>query len=214
MELKERLIYVVSIIILIMTLLATCESTRQTEQTYIEDRELFTQKRNNDSSLIARQALTIVSQANDIKELKELAIKEPELIIRTQIKNVVKTEIQLDTVMIESKPYLKLPKDFYKKDKWYTIGGTINRIGTLQIDSLVSFANLTYAIADTSRSGLWNRLNKRRDKVLSLKIDNPNMRITGMSNIYIQEHKKWWQTTGAKIGIGFILGLGVVAAVN
>lgn len=197
-----------------MILLSTCESSRSTVEKYVEDRTIFTQKRKADSSTIARQALTIVSQADDIKELKELAIKEPELIIKTQIKNIVKTEIQFDTVMIQSKPYLKLPKDFYKKDTWYVIGGSINRLGTLQIDSLVSYANFTYAIADTSRSGLWNRLNRRRDKVLSLKVDNPNMRITGMSNIYIREHKKWYQTTGAKIGLGFILGLGVVAAIN
>ena len=219
--LDNRLVYIAVIFILAMMLMRSChyvsvynDEIGQLTSDYITIKK----KTLKDSSMIYSQGLAIISNqrlADSLKkELKKMEMREPEVIIKTRTKTIIKTEIPLGADVIDDVPVIRLPKDFFKKDKWYVLGGTINRLGTLQIDSLVSYANFTYAIADTSRSGLWNRLNKKRDKVLSLKIDNPNMRITGMSNIYIQEHKKWWQTTGAKIGLGFILGLGVVAAIN
>jgi hypothetical protein len=214
MKNKERIFYVVAITLLLLMFWSTCETQKSIQKASAKSTEDFKKRINKDSSTIYRQELTIVNQANKIKELKELAIKDPELIVKTQTQTVVKTNIQLDTVIINNEPYIKLPKDFHKKDKWFSIDGTISRLGVLQIDSLVTTANLTYAIADTARKGILNKIAGKKDKVLSLKIDNPNMKITGMSNIYIKEEKKWWQTTAAKVGLGFVLGVGMIAAIN
>jgi hypothetical protein len=45
-----------------------------------------------------------------------------------------------------------------------------------------------------------------------MRIDNPNMQITGMQNIYIKEDKKWYQTTAFKLGVGALIGFGVSRA--
>jgi hypothetical protein len=48
--------------------------------------------------------------------------------------------------------------------------------------------------------------------VVRLHIDNPNIQLQGMSNIYIKDRKKWFETTGFKIGFGVLLGFGLASA--
>jgi hypothetical protein len=85
----------------------------------------------------------------------------------------------------------------------------INRLGWLQIDSLVIPAKFTYAVGDTMRTGFFNRLFRKSDQVVRMRVDNPNVAITGMDNIYIKEDKKWHQTTAFKLGVGAIIGFGL-----
>jgi hypothetical protein len=47
-----------------------------------------------------------------------------------------------------------------------------------------------------------------------LRVDNPNVAIVGMSNIYIKEEKKWHQTTAFKVGVGVLIGAVAVTAVK
>jgi hypothetical protein len=82
----------------------------------------------------------------------------------------------------------------------------INRLGWLQIDSLVIPAKFTYAVGDTMRTGFVNRLLKKKNTVVRLRVDNPNVQIVGLENIYIKQDKKWHQTTAFKVGIGAIIG--------
>jgi hypothetical protein len=84
--------------------------------------------------------------------------------------------------------------------------GEINTKGYLQIDSLVSFANFSYAVGDTMRSGLINRILGKSDRVVRLHIDNPNIELSGMQNIYVRQQKKWYETTLFQFGAGFIVG--------
>jgi hypothetical protein len=116
--------------------------------------------------------------------------------------------------MIEKEPHIRLPRTFHIKDKWFEMGGAVNRLGMLQIDSLVSHASFTYVIGDTLRSGFLNKVLGKKDKVLSLKIDNPTMQLDGMSNIVIKEKKRWYETTAFKFGLGVIVGVGVMRATN
>jgi hypothetical protein len=62
------------------------------------------------------------------------------------------------------------------------------------------------------RTGLVNRLLKNKDTVVRLRVDNPNVAITGMSNIYIKQDKKWHQTTAFKVGVGVLIGVAAVSA--
>jgi hypothetical protein len=78
----------------------------------------------------------------------------------------------------------------------------------------VSYANLTYAIGDTLRTGVFNKLFGKRDKVVRLLVDNPNMSITGMSNIVIKEKKRWYETTAFKFGLGVVAGVGMTRAIQ
>ena len=197
-----------------MALVSTCGSKLAIEENgYLQNKE-FKSKLLKDSSVIYSQSLTILNQKNQIEELKSIGIKNPEVVIKTQTKTIIKTEVQLDTVIIEKEPYLRLPRTFHIKDKWFEMGGAINRLGKLQIDSLVSHASFTYVIGDTLRSGFLNKVLGKKDKVLSLKIDNPTMQLDGMTNIVIKEKKRWYETTAFKFGLGVVVGAGVIRATN
>jgi hypothetical protein len=125
--------------------------------------------------------------------------------VKFKTRTVIKTEFKVgDTVIIDRVPHLRLPLNFYKAEKFWVIGGQLTTKGSLQIDSLIMNADFTYAVGDTTRKGFF----KRRDKVIRMRIDNPNMQITGMNNIYIKQEKKWYQTTVFKVGVGALIGFG------
>jgi hypothetical protein len=88
----------------------------------------------------------------------------------------------------------------------------INRLGWLQIDSLVIPAKFTYAVGDTMRTGFVNRIFRKSDQVVRLRVDNPNVQVVGLENIYIKQDKKWHQTTAFKMGVGAIIGFGLGAS--
>jgi hypothetical protein len=214
MKSTERITYFLVIFALLLALVSTCGTKLAIEENaYLKEQE-FKSKTLKDSSVIYSQSLTIINQKKQIAELRSLGIKNPEVVIKTQIKTVIKTQVQLDTVMIEKEPHIKLPRRFHIKDKWFEMGGAVNRLGMLQIDSLVSHASFTYVIGDTLRSGFLNKVLGKKDKVLSLKIDNPTMQLDGMSNIVIKEKKRWYETTAFKFGLGVIVGAGVIRATN
>jgi hypothetical protein len=50
------------------------------------------------------------------------------------------------------------------------------------------------------------------DPVVRIKVDNPNVKITSMSNFVVRKPPKWYQTTGFKIGIGALIGFGLAVA--
>jgi hypothetical protein len=172
-----------------------------------------------DSILIASQRKVIAQsgsdaakQAQQIAEL-EVKVKNASEVVRIETRTIIKTQIKLgDTVMVQGKPYIQLPKPFLKQTEWYTIGGLINRLGWLQLDSIVIPANFTYAVGDTMRTGIVNRLLKKKDTVVRIRVDNPNVAITGMDNIYIKQDKKWHQTTAFKVGVGVLIGVAAVKA--
>jgi hypothetical protein len=53
---------------------------------------------------------------------------------------------------------------------------------------------------------------KKKDTVVRLRVDNPNVQVVGMDNIYIKQEKKWHQTTAFKVGVGVLIGIGISAA--
>ena len=171
----------------------------------------FTSTRFDDSSTIVTQAQIIAKnesivaiQAAEIAAL-ELKLENPVEVVKFKTRTVIKTEFKVgDTVIIDRVPHLRLPLNFYKAEKFWVIGGQLTTKGSLQIDSLIMNADFTYAVGDTTRKGLF----KRRDKVIRMRIDNPNMQITGMNNIYIKQDKKWYQTTAFKLGVGALIGFG------
>jgi hypothetical protein len=164
--------------------------------------------------IIAQKNSDAARQAQQIAEL-EVKVKNASEVVKIETRTIIKTQIKLgDTVMIQGKPYIQLPKPFLKTTEWYTIGGMINRLGWLQIDSLVIPAKFTYAVGDTMRTGFVNRLLKKKDTVVRMRVDNPNVQVVGLENIYIKQDKKWHQTTAFKVGVGVLIGVAVVTAVK
>lgn len=199
-------------VVLLFLLLKSCgdgvESEYRLRHTIYEDSIVIASQR----KVIAQSGSDAAKQAQQIAEL-EVKVKNASEVVKIETRTIIKTQIKLgDTVMIDKQPYIQLPKPFLKNTDWYTIGGMINRLGWLQIDSLVIPAKFTYAVGDTMRTGFVNRLLKKKDTVVRLRVDNPNVAITGMSNIYIKQDKKWHQTTAFKVGVGVLIGLAVVTA--
>jgi hypothetical protein len=150
--------------------------------------------------------------------IKRLRVTEKELRLKNivevvKVKTVTKTKADVklaEPVYVDSFPHLRLPLEFEKVDKWYSINGRINRLGFLQIDSFVTSGGLTYAVGDSVKKGIVNRLFNRTDKVVRLSIDNPNMILTGMSNIYIRQEKKWYERKGVAFVFGALIGGGLM----
>lgn len=193
--LSHHAIYGVIILILMLLTFRSCENEQAAVadlKTMIEYKDKLVRRIANDSSQLVSQGLHIVQHAELeqalVEEIKDMEMRKPTEVVKYQTKTVVKTEIELgEPVYVDSFPHLKLPRLIYKKDKHLTIGGAINRLGTLQIDSLIIPTSYTIAIGDTVRKGLINKLFKVSDPVVRVKVDNPNVQITGMSNFVVRK---------------------------
>jgi hypothetical protein len=164
-----------------------------------------------DSSKIYSIKMSIADADLMIKSQKEtielLNISSPKEVVKWRTKTIIKDTLFVATpIEFDSTQYLRLPQNIEKHNKWYSISGEINTKGYLKIDSLVSFANFSYAVGDTMRSGLVNRMLGRRDRVVRLHIDNPHIELSSMQNIYLREQKKWYETTLFQFGAGFLVG--------
>ena len=206
---RSETIYLIALVVLLFLLLKSCgdgvQSDYRLKHTIYEDSVLIASQR----KVIAENNSDAAKHAQQIAQL-EVKVKNAVEVVKIETRTIIKTQIKLgDTVMIDKQPYIQLPKPFLKTTEWYIIGGIINRLGWLQIDSLVIPAKFTYAVGDTMRTGLINRLLKKKDTVVRLRVDNPNVAIIGMSNIYIKQDKKWHQTTAFKLGVGAIIGFGL-----
>lgn len=218
----SKILMAIIIVILMMALMSTCQTNLImhddiSELTSANDE--FTKRIYDDSVVVYSQKQAILSKDAAIKMLQaeadKLRLSNVQELVKAKTKTIVKTEIKLaEPVYIDSFPHLKLPKEFTKEDKWFTIDGKINRLGLLQIDSMVSYGTLTYAVGDSAREGFISKIIGRRDKVVRLSIDNPNMSITGMSNIYIRQERKWWESKGLAFLFGAIVGGGVILSAS
>ena len=208
---------------LILLLFRSCDLNREyISELKKQDSEIlnFKTSRLLDSSLIYSQKINIkikddqlLKNEQEIFALRVMKIKKPKEIIQFKTRYILKTEIPIaEPEQIDSVNYLRVPVLFSKSERWFNIDGQINASGTLLIDSLVSNGQFTYSVGDTLRNGFINRLFKKSDQVVRLHIDNPNIQLRGMSNIYIKDRKKWFETTAFKIAFGAFLGFGIASA--
>jgi hypothetical protein len=209
---RTETIYLGASIVLLFLLLKTCGDGVQSDyclkHTMYEDSILIASQR----KVIAQAGSDAAKQAQQIAKL-EVKVKNASELVKIETRTIIKTQIKLgDTVMIDKQPYIQLPKPFLKKTEWYTIGGMINRLGWLQLDSICIPAKFTYAVGDTMRTGFVNRILKKKDTVVRLRVDNPNVQVVGLENIYIKQDKKWHQTTAFKVGVGVLIGVVAVKA--
>ena len=211
---RSETIYLGAIIMLLFLLLKSCgenvANDYRLKHTIYEDSVLIASQK----KIIAQSGSDAAKQAQQIAEL-EVKVKNAVEVVKIETRTVIKTQIKVgDTVMVNNYPMIKTGKPFLKTTEWYTIGGMINRLGWLQIDSLVIPAKFTYAVGDTMRTGFVNRLLKKKDTVVRLRVDNPNVQVVGLENIYIKQEKKWHQTTAFKVGVGVLIGIGVASVGN
>lgn len=200
----ERLLFLAILSLLFVRSCHQQAQTTLTEQTFVKTHV-------NDS-------LTIYTQGQQIAELKDLTEKlrldKPKAAVEVVTRTVYKTKIELgDPIYIrDTIPALVLPRNFTKSERWLYMSGKINRLGYLQIDSLNIPATISVGIGDTLRGFFPFR---KRESVVRLAIDNPNISVQGLRSFVIPEpRKKWYETTAAKVGFGALIGFGLGRAQN
>lgn len=193
---------------LLLLLMRTCGALGEAESN-----AMYLDSLNNEYVVrIARDSSKMHSQGVQLAaagtKLQALELREPEVVIKYQTRTKIKTEIELgETVYIDSFPHMRLPRYFHRPGKWLEIGGQINRLGRLQLDSIIIPVSYTVAIGDTLRKGF---LSRKRDKVVRLGIDNPYVTVTGMNNIIVAEPpKKWYETRAFAFALGGITGFAI-----
>ena len=193
---------------ILLLLLRTCGALSESESNamYLDSlNSQYTVRIARDSSRIHSQAVQLAEAGT---KLRALQLREPEVVVRYQTRTKVVTQVELgETVYIDSFPHLRLPRSFSREGKFLQIGGSINRLGRLQIDSIIIPVSYTVAIGDTLRKGLFSR---KRDKVVRLGIDNPYVSVTGMHNVIVaQPPKKWYETRAFAFALGGITGFAI-----
>lgn len=224
MSKRERSFYQIAILILLLILLKTylgIIGANETISSLSLHKQEFKTKHLADSSVIYSQAKreTSLKEALSHEQTKNMALtimkmKKPQEIVQIEWKTkLVYKEKLADPVVFDSSKYLLLPQPFGDTTKWYSLVGSIDTSGSLVIDSLYQNATFTYALGDTIRSGFFNKIFRKKDTVVRLHVDNPNIKITGLSNIYVVPRKKWYQSTAFKLAVGSAVGL-IVAGIK
>lgn len=218
MQKFERTIYILTIILLFIFMLKSCETVAYFTKSYISANNKYNEfkvKHEKDSSKIYSMKVNLEDANRKIMALSIIKLKNPKEIVKIVYKTKVVTEIQLsEPISVDSSLYLKLPQDFSQNNKWFSLNGQITTKGSIKIDSFNTFGTFTYGVGDTLRNGLFNRLFRKKDHVVRLHIDNPYMNVTNLENIYIREDKKWYQTRGFNILFGALIGFGVANQVK
>jgi len=222
MSKAERITYIAIIACLIAFGYNSCQGIKQLSADYSKvanSEEDFRVQHLADSSKLYSMAVkevdykvAIEAAKTRIMALEILKLKKPKEVVGISLKEKYKAEIPLaEPVKFDSTLYLKLPSLFRDSTEWFSISGKIDTRGKLVIDSMITRANLTYGVGDTLRKGIFNRLLNKRDQVVRLHVDNPNMDITGLNNVYLTNKKRWYQTTLAKVATGVIVGVALVS---
>lgn len=208
----------VAILTFVSLALLTCNVSMHNElkdskTQFAEKEQKYIAEHLKDSSTIFTQTQTFLETSDMLdtymERMRDMENVKEKVVFKT--KTITKVEIKLaDPIRIkdstETGLYLKLPQRFKRLDRWFEIDGIISETGYISIDSLTTFATLTYAVGDTLRDGVFNKFIRKKDTIVRLHVDNPSMSITGMSNLYIQKIPKWYERTGTKIGVGILLG--------
>lgn len=215
----DKVLMLVFGIIMLLVFIHTCGKNGQLTIDYRkmkEEVQSYKVQHLADSSQLISQAINYQNEIDSKNmAIKLLAIRNPKEVVKIQYKTKVETKIQLaEPITIDSSKYIKLPVEFSDYSEWYSIDGKIDTLGSLVIDSIVSSGTLTYAIGDTIREGLFNRLMRKTDSVVRLHIDNPTMSISNLSNIYVKKEPKWYESTAFKVGVGVLLGIGLSSQIK
>lgn len=221
----NRIIYLVLAVIIIVLLWRGCEAERDRSKLIIQlgdyriKEKVFNVERLKDSSTLATQSQTILSQKEAIKlgllEL-EKSIKE----VQSQVKQKSTTTIiekqipfipngYVDTIGIIKvengevirRDSIAVPTRFKLNEKWFNLDGLVKKDG-LVIDSL-SIPNKTIVTVGYKKAGF---LNLSKDAVVQVKNENPYVSVVGMDNVVIKSKRPLWKKTLFTIGIGILIG--------
>lgn len=209
------------ILVLISLLWDSCNKDKERKELmnqlseYQIKEKVFRSERQKDSSLIVTQNQTIMSKDEAIKlGLLEVdkRIKEVESQLQAKI-NVVVTEkdvpfipngyadttgwVRDDKGQVIRTDSISVPQDFALNEKWFQISGTVKKSGLL-LDSIKLPSKFTVT-QGKEKSGF---LNLGRTSVVQVKIDNPYIDVSSLSNIKVKKKKSVFNSPFFYLGVG------------
>ena len=168
---------------------------------------------------ITRQTQIIVTNKQAIQQglIENTRLKK----IKSQVKIITRVKIEKEFIPFndydifddtwDEENLIVVPKPFGILNEWYWIGGKIVKKG-IEIDSIQFFNRMTITIGDKRLKGFKNIL-KRRIPTVEIVNESPYVSVEGLQNVVIKKKpKKWFETTGFKVLVGF--GLGIYTAKN
>jgi hypothetical protein len=141
----------------------------------------LTKKTLADSSAIYSARVAVEEMERELAQAlgEKAQVKNPVAAGRIVTRTVVRDTIYIGEVGIteDSIPCLPVPAPIQKHTRWYSFEGMLSDGGYLSIDSLSIPAEFTWAIGDTVRAGFWNKVLRRKDRVVRVHVDNPHVEV-------------------------------------
>jgi hypothetical protein len=214
------------VLIVISLLYDGCQKEKEREKLinqlseYQIENKVFRSERQKDSTLIVTQTQTIMSKDEAIKlGLLEIdkKIKDVESQLQAKINVIIKEKdipfipngfadtsgwVRNDKGEIIRKDSISVPQDFALNEKWFQISGTVKKNG-LKLDSLKLPSKFTVTQGN-EKSGF---LNLGRTPVVQVKIDNPYIDVSALSNIKVKKSKSIFRSPFFYFGVGIAGGI-------
>ena len=229
----KNIINIALIILVVFLFLKSCSENKERENllnqlsNYEIGNKAFDIERKKDSSTIAQQGQTILTQNEAIKigllkldgEIKKVQsqvnqtqkIKIENVPVpyvpggfsdttgwSLRIKNGEKSTELLDSLINNS---VVVPQKFKLENKWYNLGGNVKKDGIL-IDSL-SIENESSVTVGWKKTGF---LNLKREPIVEIKNTNPYLQVTKMNNVVIKNKKGLFENKFFWVGVGLLGG--------
>lgn len=191
------------------------------------EKQYFTVEKQKDSSTIAIQKQTILSQSvalknglieiNKLKDIQSQVKQEQKIKIDTiwveyqkskidsadWVKKIMKDGISnknlLDSFVKNS---ILVPRNFNTKNKWFELSGKVEKKGVM-IDSFTIENKSTVTLGKRK----YGFLKLKSEPVVEIKNTNPYLKTENVSNIIVKEKKNVFATKGFWFGVGAVAGI-------
>jgi len=209
-------LFFISLIIATCTLIKERNSLLGNLSNYQMREKAFKVELRKDSSTIATQSQTLLSQ-KEAERLKILVLEDKMKKVQSQVSTKTNTGIsdvvvgwagiidndttslvQHDTLVVADTNCLRIPKKFEVKEKFYQISGEVIRQG-IKFDS-ISFPNETIVTVGERKQNLFSK----KESVVQIKNTNPYVKMQSMNNIVIKPKKPFYEHPIFLISVGVI----------
>ncbi len=208
MKIPERIIIYGIAIFLLITAFNQCNKKKAFQdevESYVDytDTVKYYKAKNgdivsyNESLEISEKTLKMMNDSLG-KALKNIRIKEPEVIIQIEERVVIK---EIEVKFVDSIPCPPFKRPFDLSHEFYSLSGSFTNT-KFKLDS-IKIPNTRSVVVGTKRNGFL----KRNDHIVTIQNSNPFMSTKKITSYTIKEKKKWYETTSFKVGVGFVGGI-------
>lgn len=231
---KENILNIVLIVLVMFLFFERCSERKEREKLLSElsnykiGSKAFEIERRKDSTTIAQQGQTILSQNEaikigllkldgEIKKVQSQVYQQQKIKIQnvpvpyvpdgfsdttgwySKIKKGEKSSELLDSLINNS---VVVPKKFKLENKWYNLDGKVKKDGIL-IDS-ISLENESTVTVGWKKTGF---LKLKREPIVEIKNTNPYLQVTNMNNVVVKNKKGLFENKFFWVGVGLLGGL-------